>query len=232
MKERGPQMNIALILAAGKGTRMGAPVPKQFIEYKEKPILIYTLEAFAKHPEIDEICVICPNDSIDFTKKMINKYQIPKISWICAGGSTRRESSKIGVSKLMETHGKDDIVLIHDGARPNPSARIITENIAVAKEKGACETVVPSSDTIAVSVDGARLHRIPNREVLYNVQTPQSFRLGLIHQAHLACEDCCATDDAALILRSGGEVFLVEGDKLNIKITTEEDLRILYSIME
>ena len=163
---------------------------------------------------------------------MINEYQIPKIFWICAGGGTRRESSKIGVSKLMETHGKDDIVLIHDGARPNPSARIITENIAVAKEKGACETVVPSSDTIAVSVDGARLHRVPNREVLYNVQTPQSFRLGLIYQAHLACEDCGATDDAALILHSGGEVFLVEGDKLNIKITTEEDLRILYSIME
>ena len=144
-------MNIALILAAGKGTRMGAPVPKQFIEYKEKPILIYTLEAFAKHPEIDEICVICPSNSVDFTQKMINEYQIPKIFWICAGGGTRRESSKIGVSKLMETHGKDDIVLIHDGARPNPSARIITENIAVAKEKGACETVGCKDTKISIN---------------------------------------------------------------------------------
>lgn len=120
-------MNIALILAAGRGTRMGTPVPKQFIEYKEKPILVYTLAAFAKHPEIDAVCIICPADSIDFTQKIVNDYHIPKIAWIAAGGDTRRESSRIGVGKLIETCGADDIVLIHDGARPNVSKRIITE---------------------------------------------------------------------------------------------------------
>ncbi len=228
-------MNIALILAAGRGTRMGTPVPKQFIEYKEKPILVYTLAAFAKHPEIDAVCIICPADSIDFTQKIVNDYHIPKIAWIAAGGDTRRESSRIGVGKLIETCGADDIVLIHDGARPNVSKRIITDNIAAAREKGACETVIRSHDTIAVSIDGNKIHRIPNRELFYHVQTPQSFRLGLIHEAHTACElrgAADVTDDAALILQNGGDVFLVEGDKLNIKITTEEDLRILYSIME
>lgn len=226
-------MNIALILAAGRGTRMGSPMPKQFIQYKNKPILVYTLEAFANNGEIDEICVLCPEDCIDFTQNIVNKYQIPKVAWIAAGGMTRRESSQIGVFKLMHSHEENDIVLIHDGARPNVSDRIISENIAVARAKGACETVIRSHDTIAVSMDGCKIHRIPNREVLYHVQTPQSFRLGLIHEAHAAYESAeDVTDDAALILQNGGDVFLVEGDKLNIKITTEEDLRILYSIME
>ena len=229
-------MNIALILAGGRGTRMGTPVPKQFIEYKNKPILIYTLEAFANHPEIDEICIICPDDSIHFTQKLVTEYRIPKIAWIAAGGATRRESSKIGVFKLSETCNMNDIVLIHDGARPNVSKRIITDNIAAAREKGAGETVIQSHDTIAVSLDGNKIHQIPDRELLYNVQTPQSFRLGLIREAHIACDlggvTDTITDDAALILQNGGDVFLVEGDKLNLKITTEEDLRILYSIME
>lgn len=233
-------MNIALILAAGKGTRMGGPVPKQFIHYKDKPILVYTLEAFAHHPEIDEICIVSPEDNIHFTENIVHEYQIPKVGWITAGGATRRESSKIGVSKLIDLHSESDIVLIHDGARPNVSERIITENIRMAEKTGACETVIRSHDTIAISMDGQKIQRIPNREVLYSVQTPQTFRLALIHAAHAAYESLlCSganvpeiTDDAGLILQNAGEVFAVEGDKLNIKITTEEDLRILYSIME
>lgn len=228
-------MNVALILAGGNGTRMGASVPKQFIQLSGKPILIYTLEAFASHPEIDEICLICPRDSIDYTKELIVKYNIPKVSRVVPGGAARRESSKIGIFKLMEDHSEDDIVLIHDAARPNVSARIISDNIASAQENGACETAVRTSDTIAVSADGKHIQSIPDRSVLYNVQTPQTFRLGLIYKAH-AFADANenfkeVTDDAALILQSGGEMFLVEGDRLNIKITTEEDLRILCSIM-
>ena len=233
-------MNIALILAAGKGTRMGGPVPKQFIQYKDKPILVYTLEAFAHHAEIDEICIVCPEDNINFTENIVQEYQIPKVGWITAGGGTRRESSKIGISKLMKIHKESDIVLIHDGARPNVSGRIITENIRMAEKTGACETVIRSHDTIAISMDGQKIQRIPNREVLYSVQTPQTFRLALIHAAHAAYETLLhsgknapeVTDDAGLILQNGGEVFAVEGDKLNIKITTEEDLRILYNIMD
>lgn len=228
-------MNIALILAGGKGTRMGMPTPKQFIHHNDKPILIYTLEAFDTHPEIDEICLICPNDSLDYTNEILNKYDIKKLTWVAGGGSTRRESSFIGIRRLIENHNKSDIVLIHDAARPNVSARIISDNIATAEKCGACETVIRSCDTIAVSSDGVKIQSIPDRSTLYNVQTPQSFRLGMIYDAHMALikrgEDIDVTDDAALILQNGGNVFSVLGDRLNIKITTEEDLRILCSIM-
>ncbi len=233
-------MNTALILAGGKGTRMGASVPKQYILHNGKPILIHTLEAFAGHDGIDDIYIVCPRDSIDLTREMTVKYNVSKIAGILPGGATRRESSLAGIRAISEDHGRGDIVLIHDAARPNVSARIISENISAAGRYGACETAVAVCDTIAVSEDGLRIKNIPDRRCLYNVQTPQSFRLGVIYDAHTALDDKLTespdaakdvTDDAALILRNGGDVFIVEGDKLNIKITTEEDLRILYNIM-
>lgn len=228
-------MNIALVLAGGKGTRMGTSVPKQYIEYKNKPILVHTLEAFAKHPQIDKVCVICPADSIEYTEELVAKYCIPKVAWVEAGGASRRESSYIGVSRLAQEFDGNSVVLIHDGARPNVSERIITENISAAAKFGACETVIPSQDTIAVSEDGVRITAIPERKKMYNVQTPQSFKLDLILKAH---EDWIkkggtdATDDASLLLAGGNDVYIVSGEKNNLKITTGEDLRILYSVTE
>jgi len=227
-------MNIALILAAGKGTRMGANIPKQFIEYKSKPILVHTLEAFAEHSDVHKICVICPAESVEYTKNLINEYNIPKVAWVEVGGASRRESSFIGVSRLAEEFKENDIVMIHDGARPNVSKRIITENIVAATKFGACETAISSQDTIAVSEDGEKIAGIPDRSKMYNVQTPQSFKIGVIlkaHKASLENEGGNATDDAALVLADGHDVYIVKGEKNNLKITTEEDLRILYSVM-
>ena len=226
-------MNIALVLAAGKGTRMGAAIPKQFIEYKEKPILVHTLEAFAKHSDVHKICVICPAESIEYTQELVRQYSIPKVAWVEAGGASRRESSYIGVARLAREFDENDVVMIHDGARPNVSERIITENIAVAAKFGACETAIPSQDTIAISEDGKKISGIPDRSKMYNVQTPQSFKIGIILKAHRAWmekEGGNATDDAALVLADGLNVYLVKGEKNNLKITTEEDLRILYSV--
>ncbi|MBE7057987.1 MAG: 2-C-methyl-D-erythritol 4-phosphate cytidylyltransferase [Ruminococcaceae bacterium] len=226
-------MNIALVLAAGKGTRMGAAIPKQFIEYKEKPILVHTLEAFAKHSDVHKICVICPADNVEYTKELLQEYNIPKIAWVEAGGASRRESSYIGVARLAKEFGENDVVMIHDGARPNVSERIISENIEAAAKFGACETAIPSQDTIAVSEDGQKISGIPDRSKMYNVQTPQSFKIGIIlkaHQSWMERDGGNATDDAALVMADGLDVYLVKGEKNNLKITTEEDLRILYSI--
>lgn len=226
-------MNIALVLAGGKGTRMGGEKPKQYIECDNKPILIHTLEAFAYHNEIDKICVICPAENIDYTREIVSEYKVPKVEWILPGGNTRRDSSFIGVSKIFSECAPDDIILIHDAARPNISSSIISNNIQMATEHGACETVIPSQDTIAVSEDGQTISAIPDRSKLFNVQTPQSFKAEIIYKAHVDFEkssDGQVTDDAALVLRNGGKVFIVQGDKMNLKITTQEDLRILYNV--
>ena len=228
-------MNIALVLAGGKGTRMGTSIPKQYIEYDRKPILVHTLEAFAKNPNIDKICVICPADSIDYAKKLVLDYNIQKVAWVVVGGNSRRESSYIGVSLLSRESDGKDVVLIHDGARPNVSQRIINENIKVAEKYGACETVIHSQDTIAMSEDGEKITGVPDRKKMYNVQTPQTFKIEVILNAHKAWIEKCgedATDDASLVLAYGQDVYIVKGEKNNLKITTEEDLRILYSVMK
>lgn len=228
-------MNIALVLAGGKGTRMGADVPKQYIEYNNKPMLVHTLEAIADVSAIDKVCVICPADSIEYAKTLVEKYGIQKVLWVAAGGADRRESSYIGVSLLAQQCDENDIVLIHDGARPNVSQRIILENIEMASKYGACETVIHSQDTIAVSEDGVKIAGIPDRKKMYNVQTPQTFKLKTIaeaHQAWIANGGGDVTDDASLVLAMGQDVYIVEGEKNNLKITTEEDLRILYSVKQ
>ncbi len=226
-------MNIALVLAGGKGTRMGTAIPKQYIEYDDKPILVHTLEAFSQNPNIDKICVICPADSLDYTHKIVSEHNIQKMAWIAPGGESRRESSYIGVSHLANEFDGKDIVLIHDGARPNVSQRIINANIEMAQKYGACETVIHSQDTIAISEDGEKISVVPDRKKMYNVQTPQTFKLEVILNAHKAWIENGGgdvTDDASLVLAMGKDVYIAEGEKNNLKITTEEDLRILYSV--
>lgn len=218
-------MNIAAILAGGTGSRMGGDIPKQFIEVDGVPIIVRTVEKFQKHSQIDMICIVCIAQHCQYMQELTARYCLSKVQYILPGGKNRQESSFIAVKAMYEAYGPDEIILIHDGARPNVSAGIISENIRVASNIGACNTVIPSQDTVLVSEDGKTVSGYTDRRKMYLVQTPQSFSLETIYQAHLKGRQLSnITDDCSLVMSSGGSVGLVYGDKRNVKITTYEDL--------
>lgn len=229
-------MNIGIILAGGIGSRMGmVDQPKQFIDIYGKPILIHTLEAFDMHPDIDGIVVVCLPEWHEDVRIWLRKYEINKVKWIANAGETRQESVYNGLMAIKDAVKEDDIVVIHDSARPLISNRIITDNINGAKEYKAVDTVIPSADTIIKSINGAEINDVPKRHELYLGQTPQSFEYALIVDAHQYAQENTiveATDDCQLVLKKGHSVQLVQGDKLNFKITTMEDLLLLKAIVK
>lgn len=228
-------MNIAIILAGGSGIRMGSDIPKQFIDIYGKPLIIHTIEAFDINPNIDYIAVICKNEFKEDLTIWIRKYGISKVKWIVDGGNTRQESVYNGINQLSDFCSNQDIVVIHDAARPLISQRIINENIESAKINKAVDTVIPTTDTIIRSIDGSVIEEVPVRRELYLGQTPQSFEYALIKKAHEEAKkenNLNATDDCQLVLKIGNKVSLVKGDKLNFKVTTFEDLLILKSVIK
>ena len=231
-------MNIAVVLAGGSGSRMGmVDRPKQFIDIYGKPVIIHTLEAFEINEKIDAICVVCVREWQDDLSLWLKEYDIRKVRWIANAGSSRQESSLNALDAIRDVCGDDDYVIIHDAARPLISQKIINENIVKVREYGACDTVVPAHDTIIRSVDGDTLDSIPARKELYMGQTPQSFKYSIVRKAY---DDYFAlpenerpemTDDCGLVLHSGVKIGMAMGDKLNMKITTMEDLLLVKSIV-
>lgn len=218
-------MNIAIILAGGKGLRMGTDLPKQFLSFCYKPVIAHSIEAFNSHPLIDGILVVCNEEYIPLLSEIIKKYNYDKVFDIIPGGFTRQESSFLGLSRVEEEFSLDDIVLIHDAARPLVSERIISDNLNLASEFGACTTAIPMQDSILISKNGKDVSDYADRNVLMAIQTPQSFRLGKILEAYQnAPKDLIATDDSGVAFAYGLQVKIVEGEKRNIKITTGEDM--------
>ena len=231
-------MNIALIVAAGSGSRMGnADKPKQFLPIYGKPLMIHTIEAFEVHDEIDAIVVVTNEAYIDQVKVWCKQYDLGKIKAVVSGGDSRQISVHNGLQavKAISKDPKNDIVLIHDAARPLISQRIITDNIRVCEKYDAVDTVIKASDTIVRSVNEETISDIPARNELYQGQTPQSFKLSLILDAHeyvKTHEVNNVTDDCKLVLSLGKEVRLVEGSKQNFKITTFDDLMMLKALLK
>ncbi|QQY79124.1 2-C-methyl-D-erythritol 4-phosphate cytidylyltransferase [Keratinibaculum paraultunense] len=229
-------MNIGIILAGGIGSRMGiVDKPKQFIDIYGKPIIVYTLETFDNHPEIDYIGVVCLDEWMDDLKILLRKYEINKVKWLIKGGMSRQESVYNAIIAISKDVNDDDILVIHDSVRPLVSHKIISNNISSAKQFGATDTVIPSTDTIIKSLDGLQIHEVPNRSELYIGQTPQSFKFELIKRAHetaIESNKLNSTDDCQLVLDLGEKVKLVMGDKLNFKITSFDDLLLLKAIIK
>lgn len=228
-------MNIAIILAGGSGTRMGSDTPKQFIDIYGKPLIIHTLEAFDINKDIDYIMVACKNEWESQLKIWIRKYGIGKVKWIVNGGDTRQKSVENCLNILRNEVLDEDIVLIHDAARPLISQRIINNNIKGALEYSAVDTVIPSSDTIIKSTNGETIEDVPVRKELYLGQTPQSFKFSTIYEAHRNAKEKNiedSTDDCQLVIKNNNNVYFIPGDKLNFKITTFEDLLQLKAIIK
>ncbi|MBR4284264.1 MAG: 2-C-methyl-D-erythritol 4-phosphate cytidylyltransferase [Anaerotignum sp.] len=215
----------AVIVAAGKGRRMGTEVSKQFLPLGGKEILAHSVEKFEKADNIRNIVLVTGEDSLQDVRDMAQEYGWKKITSVVAGGKERQDSVWNG---LQAVSSDTEIVLIHDGVRPFVTEGILNHSIETAVEMGGCVAGVPAKDTIKVCNNENIAIATPDRSTLWQVQTPQTFQKELIIQAYqkAKAEGFVGTDDASLAEYSGCPVKVIMGSYRNIKITTKEDLLI------
>ncbi|TMV44117.1 2-C-methyl-D-erythritol 4-phosphate cytidylyltransferase [Paenibacillus mesophilus] len=215
--------NGVVIVAAGKGTRMGTSESKQYLPLRGKPILVHTLERFQRMPQIESIVLVTGSGDIERCAAYVEQYSLTKVVAVTAGGEERQHSVRIGLERLPAGL---DVVAVHDAVRPFVTEARTAECLHKAYEAGGAVLAVPVKDTIKVVDSSGRIQATPERKSLWAVQTPQAFRLELLRQAHMLAErdGFVGTDDAMLVERLGHSVHVVEGDYTNIKITTPDDL--------
>lgn len=230
-------MNIAVIFAGGTGIRMHAKSrPKQFLELNGKPIIIYTLELFDNHRDIDAIVVSCIEEWIPFLRKMIHKFDVTKVARIVPGGKDGQESIYKGLLAAREIAGSDDqsIVLIHDGVRPLITEETITDNIRKVREEGSCITCIPSTETFIVD-QGNGSYDVPVRDNSLIARAPQSFYLNDILETHHKAQQegkVDFIDSCSLMNYYGKHLGIVFGPVENIKITTPMDFYLFRALVE
>lgn len=222
----------AVILASGSGLRFQDRQPKQFMKLAGLPVLVHTLKTFQNSDCIDGVVVVSHEDYVDHVWNLVTRYDLGKVEKVVAGGRTRQESSRIGISCCSE---KTDYILIHDGVRPFLTHKIIKDLVAAVKVYQAVDTVIPSADTLVEVDTEGFIRNIPDRSKFRRGQTPQAFDYDLICHAHeraVAEGIDNATDDCALVLRLGRKVFTVEGHDQNIKITYPLDLHLADKLFQ
>ena len=232
-------MIFAVILAGGVGSRMGgADTPKQFLNLGNKPIILHTIEKFLINSNIDKIIVLTPKNFINHTNHLINQFIGNDYGIVVLeGGETRNDTLMNSIKYIGDNFGIDDesIVITHDSVRPFVTHRIINDNIEAAKRFGACDTVIPATDTIVESINGETIESIPVRDYYYQGQTPQSFNIkklfSLINSLTEA-ESEILTDACKIFSLKDEDVHLVKGDVTNIKITYPYDLKLANTILE
>ena len=218
----------AIIPAAGRGKRIGASVPKQFLEIQGKPLLHHTLTVFASCKLIDYVVLVMPQADVDeMGEDWLNKYDI--VREVVVGGEQRQDSVYNGFNSLEEG---TDIVVVHDGVRPFTTPQMITATVEAAQQHGAAITAIPVSDTVKQAADGF-VKQTVSRDGLWRVQTPQAFQYGLLQQAFKKAkkDSYYGTDEGSLVEYLGERVKIVPGSELNIKITRKEDLVLGESLL-
>lgn len=231
-------MNYAVIIAGGSGHRMGQDIPKQFINVHDKPILIYTLEAFQNHPLIDEICVVCINGWENVLQAYAKQYGITKLTNIVSGGSTGQESIRNGVYSFEGKADNNDIIIIHDGIRPIVEKDVLDDVIKKARKYGNAVTSTPYNEQIFKNCeDKLSSNSYIPRETLRRVATPQAYKFRLLDDSyHIAFEKQIGIFGSSytntMMVDLGHKLFFALGSNMNIKLTTRDDLDIFKSYLK
>ena len=228
-------MTTALIFAGGTGQRMNSrSKPKQFLEMHGKPIIIYTIEHFEYHEEIDNIVIVCLKDWIEELRGLLKRYDITKVSMIVPGGDTGHDSIYYGLEAMKGNTHEDDIVLIHDGVRPLINEDLISRNIQMVKECGNAITAEAVRESVVRSMDGKNIADVPPRNQMYVAKAPQSFRYGdILRLYEMAHEDGCRSIDSSHLCSLYHEPMnSVMSTKNNMKITEPADFYIYRALYE
>ncbi len=228
----------AAILAGGIGTRMGnVEKPKQYLNISGKPIIIHTIEKFILNEDMEAIIVLTPKQWVNHTKDLVKKH-IPTVNniFVIEGGADRNGTIMNAIN-FIETNyelNDDTVIVTHDSVRPFVSHRIIADNVKFALEFGACDTVIPATDTIVRSEGGEIITEIPDRSQMYQGQTPQSFKAKKLKDMYLGLSDeekKILTDACKIMVLKGEKVYLVEGETSNMKITYPYDLKVAEALL-
>lgn len=229
-------MNVAIILAGGVGSRVGADRPKQFIEVFGKPVIVYTVETFQNHPEIDAVEIVCIKSHMEYMESLKKTYGLDKIKWITEGGKTFQESVMNGVNNLKEKIDENDIVLVHFGASPLITSDIISDAIRVCRKKGNAISTTSFYVLSGLKDNEEQSSRWIDRDTIACMSTPHAFNYGFIKNMY---EDAVRTGvinevephTTTLMYKMGKTIFFSKGSQSNIKITTKDDLDILKAFV-
>lgn len=228
-------MNVALVIAGGVGARMGQDIPKQFLHVDDKPVLIYTLERFQNHPEVDGIVVVTLPHWIAFVEACAKQFGITKLKSVVSGGETGHDSIHNGIVEVAKHYPQDTAVMIHDGIRPMVDANVLSDNLSVYREKGNAVVMIPCQEVIFWSESRTESNKALDRSKVWRTQTPQTFRLDTLLAAHEEVVKRNLPSPIAtchLFEMLGETIYFSKGSEKNIKLTTMDDIDIFKSLLK
>lgn len=230
-------MNTAIIIAGGKGSRMGQDIPKQFINVYDKPVLVYTLQGFQQHPQVDAILVVCIDGWHDVVKAYARQFGIDKLKWVVSGGETGQESIRNGVFALEGICSDDDIVVVHDGIRPLVDETVLTDVIVKCEQYGNAVSSLPYNEQIFIIDDEISTVQYIPRETLRRVSTPQAYRFGKLLWAYRKAFSegigiAGSSYTNTMMVELGERLYFAAGSDKNIKLTSKDDLELFKAYLK
>lgn len=228
-------MNVALILAGGLDFGFQMDVPKQFVNVFNRPLIVYTLERFQNHPEIDAIAVACLQGWQEMVKAYAKQFNITKLKWVVPGGKDGQETSFKGLLAVKSECREDDIIILHDAIRPMVSSEIIADSIRTCRQHGMGVAAVCSRDAIIKSKDGKIGDESISRYEVMRVQTPQAYRVGLLEETHRKAKECGIEGQweiSTLMSMLGQKIYFSSGSDMNMKINTLEDVTMFKALYQ